>query len=73
MYIFIIGHLLTEEERGRRFSFRYRRPFVVIGASPTSILVNTNIPYFEDSSTKNLNNPQGSFLKYSELVLTYEY
>ena len=46
MYIFIIGHLLTEEERGRRFSFRYRRPFVVIGASPTSILVNTNIPSF---------------------------
>ena len=36
--------------------------------------VNTSIPSLQDDSTKNLNNRQGSFLlKYSELVLTYEY
>jgi hypothetical protein len=36
--------LLSEQERDRRSSTKYRPPFHVIGAPPTNILVNTNIP-----------------------------
>jgi hypothetical protein len=42
----LIDHLLSEEELHRRRSTKYRPPFHVIGASPTSILVNTKIPSF---------------------------
>jgi hypothetical protein len=39
-----IDHLLTEQERDRRSSTKYRAPFHVIGASPTNILVDTHVP-----------------------------
>jgi hypothetical protein len=42
----IIDHLLTEQERARRCSSKYRAPYHVIGGPPTNILVNTNIPSF---------------------------
>jgi len=42
----LIDHLLTEQELQHRRSTKYRPPFHVIGASPTSVLVNTKIPSF---------------------------
>ena len=37
---------MSDQQRDRRRSHKYRPPFHVIGAPPTSILVNTNIPSF---------------------------
>lgn len=44
--ISLLDHQLSEQERSRRRSLKFRPPFHVIGTPPTSLLANTNIPSF---------------------------
>lgn len=43
-FCFYLDHLLSDEQRKRRYSSKARPPFLIVGAPPNSVLVDTKIP-----------------------------